>query len=71
MIIAHCISTCLHGGDFADIYNVHIVDTGRFADGFCWFLCVCIISPNLRLYQWLARQAILPMLTICYCQFDS
>ena len=50
---------------------VHIVGTGHYADGFCWFLCVCILSPYLGPYQWLAQSDILHMLTICYWQFDS
>ena len=62
--------TCLHGWYFATIY-VHIVGTGHYADGVCWFLCNCILSPYLGPYQWLARPDILPLLTICYWQFDS
>ena len=50
--------TCLHGGGSAD---VHIVGTGHYADGFCWFLCVCIFSPYLGPYKRLAQPGILPM----------
>ena len=52
-------------------HNVHIVVTGHYADGFCWFLCVCILSLYLGPYQWIARPGILPLLTICYWQFNS
>ena len=50
---------------------VRIVGTGHYPDRFCWFLCVCIISPYLGPYQRLARPDILPLLTIWYCQFNS
>ena len=64
--------TCLHGDDFADIgLYVHLVGTGHYADGFCWFLCVDILFPYLGSYQWLAQPDILPLLTFCYWQFDS
>ena len=33
--------------------------TGHYTDGFCWFLCVCILSPYLGPYQRLARPDIL------------
>ena len=51
--------------------HVHIVGTGHYADLFCWFLCVCILSPYLGPYQRLARPNILPLLTIWYWQFNS
>ena len=33
---------------------VHIVGTGHYADMFCWFLCVWILSLYLGSYQRLA-----------------
>ena len=60
--------TCLHGGGCAD---VHIVGTDHYSDGFCWFLCVCILSPSLGPYQRLAQPNILPLLTIWHWQFNS
>ena len=48
---------------FAGIY-IHIVGTVHYADVFCWFLCVCILSPYVGPYQRLARPGILPLLTI-------
>ena len=53
--------TCLHGGGYAD---VHIVGSGQYADRFCWFLCVCILSPYLGPYQRLARPDMLSLHTI-------
>ena len=53
---------------FSGIY-VHIVGTGHYMDYmdmFCWFLCVCILSPYLGPYQMLVRPDILPLLTIWY-----
>ena len=46
--------------------DIHIVGSGHYADGFCWLLCVCILSPYLGPYQRLAQPDILPLLTIWY-----
>ena len=46
--------------------SVYIVGTGHYVDGFCWFLCICILSMYLGPYQRLARPDILPLLTIWY-----
>ena len=43
---------------------VHIVATGHYADGYCWFLCVCIHFPYLGPYQRLAQPDILHLLII-------
>ena len=34
---------------FAGMY-VRIVGSGYYTDRFCWFLCVCILSPYLGPY---------------------
>ena len=43
--------------------QTYIVGTGHYADGFCCvLLCVCILSPYLGPYLWLAQSDILPSL---------
>ena len=57
--------TFLHDSGCAD---VHMVGSGHYVDGFCWFLRVCILFPYLGPYQWLARPDILGF---CPCSLSG
>ena len=57
----------LHAAHFRRVVNVHIVATMQM--GPCVPVCLHPF-PILGPHHWLARPDILPLLTICYWQFD-